>query len=393
MAALFFALSAGLVFAGENRREISFPVPSDVKPFERIRILVAPNKPEVQITCKAEVEVYDDRGNVVYRGPELSGVTVKPVADGLQWWARTVPSKSLLLKSKGGGIRVGGTGLYGDMILLHKNSKGQLDVINEISVEDYLKGVIPFEANPLWAIESLKAQVVAARSYAFFKMLERVNEPYDVTSGIYSQVYMGKRIENPKTNEAIEATRGEILTYRDKAFPGYFHSTCGGRTTRADLVWNVKKLEPLVGVECKFCKKSPHARWEASFAPAEIKEGMAKKGGIPVREVKSVKLDKIDEAGRAHLILIGSTWGERKVDADAFRIWMGPGKLKSNLITRISFIDGEFVFKGRGWGHGVGMCQYGMKYLGELGYDYHEILGYYYPGAQIMKLPEVAQSS
>ena len=115
---------------------------------------------------------------------------------------------------------------------------------------------------------------------------------------------------------------------------------------------------------------------------------MAKKGGIPVQEVQSVRLGRTDESGRAHSIIIGSTWMDKDVDADAFRVWMGPEKLKSNLIVRISAADGKFIFKGRGWGHGVGMCQYGMKYLGELGYGYRDILSQYYPGSQLVRLKE-----
>lgn len=384
---VLFFLAAGLLFAGEERQEVSLPLPADLKPFQRIRILVARNKPEVKVSCRTPLEVYDDRGNLVFQGPELDGATVRSVPEGIQWWTRIISTQSLLIKSLQGSIQVGGTGLFGDMVLLYKDPKG-LAVINELKLEDYLKSVVPFEANPLWTLESLKAQVVASRSYALFKMIDRAKEPYDVSSGTFSQVYVGKRIENPKTTQAVDETRGEILTYKNRIFPGYFHSTCGGRTARADLVWKVKRIEPLSGVECKFCRKSPHYRWEASFTADEIREKMKTKGGIPVREVKSIKLDKVDESGRAHVIMIGSTWAEKTVDADAFRVWMGPKKLKSNLITRISAADGKFAFKGRGWGHGAGLCQYGMKYLGELGYGYHEILGYYYPGAQVIRLNE-----
>jgi stage II sporulation protein D len=383
--ALLF-LPMGSLFAGDPRRDISRPIPPDIAPFSKIRILVAQNKPEVKVSCPAPIEVFDDRGGKVFQGAELKGATVKPAANGIQWWTKTVPTGSLLLKSAGGSIRVGGKGHYGDTVLLYKNSKGGLDVINEVPLEDYLKSVIPFEANPLWPSEALKAQVVASRSYALLRMIDMVHAPYDVSSGVFSQVYVGKQIENPKTNQAVDDTRGEVLTYKDKVFPGYFHSTCGGHTASADLVWKVKPVDPLRGVECQYCKKSPHYRWEASFTPQEIKEKMAKKGGIPVQEVNDVSMDKADESGRTHTIRIRSAWIEKPVDADAFRGWMGPEKYKSNLITRISKRDGKFVFKGRGWGHGVGLCQYGMKYLGELGYGYHEILGYYYPGAQVTRL-------
>jgi stage II sporulation protein D len=255
-------------------------------------------------------------------------------------------------------------------------------------LDDYLKGVIPFEGNPKWAPESLKAQAVVSRTFALTKMLARRGEEYDVSAGFMSQVYAGKQIENERTGQAVDATRGEVLLYKGKIFPAYYHSTCGGATTAADLVWRVKPLAPLGGVECKFCQRSPHYKWEATVTPAEIKQKLAKQE-MPVQDVLGIRTDKIDRTGRAHKLVIQSTWAEKIVDADAFRVWIDPMRLKSNLITRISSRDGVFVFKGRGWGHGVGMCQYGMKYLGELGYGYQEILGYYYPGAQVSKLKEL----
>lgn len=387
MVLILFTLQ--FLFAGEARREISLPLPADLKAFSKIRVLVSQNKSEVQVSCKTPFEVLDDKGNTVFQGPKLEGATVKPVKGGIRWWTETVPTNFLLLKTKNGNIQVGGKGLYADRILFQKNQKGSLDIINELDLESYLKSVIPFEANPLWSLEALKAQVVAARSFALFRMIERANAIYDVSSGVFSQVYVGKQIENPKTNQAVDETRGEILTYKGKIFPGYFHSTCGGRTTGADLVWDVKPIAPLSGVECKFCRKSPHYKWRTEISAQTIKEKMASNGGIPVQEVKSIELDKIDKSGRAHSLIIGSTWMEKTVDADAFRNWVDPKELKSTLITGISAQDGKFVFRGRGWGHGVGMCQYGMKYLGELGYSYHEILGYYYPGARVINLSEV----
>jgi stage II sporulation protein D len=108
--------------------------------------------------------------------------------------------------------------------------------------------------------------------------------------------------------------------------------------------------------------------------------------------VLGIRTDKIDRTGRAHQFVIQSTWAEKRVDADGFRVWVDPMRLKSNMITKIRANDtGAFVFRGKGWGHGVGMCQYGMKYLGELGYGYREILSYYYPGAQISQRKELQE--
>jgi stage II sporulation protein D len=383
----FFFCAIAPAFPAESLRDLTSPLPKDLKTLSKIRILVQSNKPQVKVSAAAPFEVLDDQGHAVTSGSKLAGATVRPIAQGIQWWDKIVPTRFLVVKSMGNGIRVGSSGVYRDEVLIYKNSRGSLDVINRVGLDDYLKGVIPFEGNPSWTLESLKAQTVAARTFAFTKMLARQAEEYDVSSGFMSQVYAGKQIEHDRTNQAVDATRGEVLLYKGKIFPAYYHSTCGGATAAADLVWRVKSLAPLGGVECKFCQRSPHYKWEAVVTPAEIKEKLAKQE-MPVQEVLGVRTDKIDRTGRAHKLVIQSTWAEKSVDADAFRVWIDPMRLKSNLITKIRANDaGAFVFKGRGWGHGVGMCQYGMKYLGELGYGYQGILEYYYPGATISKLP------
>jgi len=357
-------------------------------------VLVIKPRSEIKISCVAPYEIHDSQGARISAGEKLPVVTVRGQDRNILLGNKSVPGDLITVQSAGSGVHVGDSRVYGDTIAIKRVPGNQVEVINYLPVDDYVKGVVPFEANPLWELEALKAQVVASRTFAVYKMLEQAREPYDVTSGVYSQVYVGKKIENPKTNQAVEDTAGEVLTFKKRIFPGYFHSTCGGRTTDASQVWRVKPLEPLRGVECKFCAKSPHYRWESVFTPEEIKTKMAEKGGIPVQEVKNIRYGKVDLSGRAHEMIISSTWMEKTVDADAFRVWMGPEKFKSNLMTKISKTpEGKFKIKGRGWGHGVGMCQYGMKYLGELGYGYREILSYYYPGAEIVRLPDSGRGS
>lgn len=385
---LVYSLHVASAYGAGPLKDLSVLFPQDLAAFRKIRVLVLKEKAEIRVSCAAPFEVFDDQGRSVFKGTTLPGATVKPTAAGIQWWKEVFATKYLLMQSNGEGIRVGGKGVFGDTLLFYKNPKGSLDVVNELDLDDYLKGVLPFEGNPKWSLESLKAQAIVSRTFALTRMLDRRDEEYDVMSGVFSQVYAGKKIENERTNEAVEATKGQFLTYNGKLFPAYFHSTCGGATTAADLVWPVKPHPALRGVECKFCAKSPHYKWEGKVTPGEIKEKLAKHG-MPVKEVLDIKAGKKDATGRAHVLVIKSTWWEKTVDANAFRVWIDPMKLKSNLITKIRRTeDGAFVLKGKGWGHGVGLCQYGMKYLGQLGYSYREILGFYYPGAQIIEKSE-----
>ncbi|MBU9889527.1 MAG: SpoIID/LytB domain-containing protein, partial [Candidatus Omnitrophica bacterium] len=269
---------AGVVFAAAPLKDLSLPWPQNLQDYRKIRILVSKNKAAVQVSCKDSYEVWDDRGRLVFKGADLPGATVKPAASGLQWWKQSVETRFFLLRTQGAGIRVGQVGVFRDTVFVYKNSAGKLDIINELKIDDYLKGVVPFEGNPKWSMESLKAQAIVSRTFALTRMMERHGQEYDVMSGVFSQVYAGKKIEDERTNEAVEVTRGQVLTYNKKLFPAYFHSTCGGATTAADLVWPVKPHPALRGVECRFCQKAPHYKWESKVQPSEIKAKLAQHG-------------------------------------------------------------------------------------------------------------------
>lgn len=384
----FFFLLTGALQAKDSLRDLSVSLPAQLQGFLEIRILVLSDQSQIKMSTPGAFQILDNQGQLLFVDEKLGTTTVQPVASGIQWGERIISEKFILVKSPEAGIKVVDAGFYRGVIFLVKNEKGTLDVINKLNFDDYLKSVISFEANPKWGAEALKAQAVVARTFAFTRMIERQQEPYDVKAGVLSQVYVGKNSEDERASRAVDATHGQVLMYRNKLFPAYYHSTCGGATAAADLVWRVKRHGALQGVPCKFCENSPHYRWEATVTSAQIKEKLAKHG-LPVQEVLNIQTGKVDRTGRAHEFIIQSTWAKRSVDADAFRVWIDPMHLKSNQVIRIrKNDDGSFTFKGKGWGHGVGLCQFGMKYLAEIGYSYQDILGYYYPGAQVVDLKE-----
>ena len=140
-------------------------------------------------------------------------------------------------------------------------------------------------------------------------------------------------------------------------------------------------------MNCTFCHTSQYYRWQAEFSRTQI-ETKLRKNGYPAKsglqEIKPVDLDTV---GRARNFEIVFRSGEkRKIQANDFRLWLDPLKLKSTWIYLIERRDEKFIFHGKGWGHGVGLCQYGTKALAELGYNYSDILKYYYPGAEMINL-------
>jgi len=270
---------------------------------------------------------------------------------------------------------------YHNVIQLLKNPARSLTVVNEIDVEDYLKGVLPWESNPDWPKEALKAQAVVSRTYAIFKNIENRDFPFTLSADVGSQVYSGKSIEHPLSNQAIADTRGEILTHNGKIFPAFFHSTCGGKTTRADYQWKIEPHPSLKGVECPFCVGSKYDAWKAEFSVSEVQNLLAKKG-YALEGLEMITPDKLDESERPRFFVIRHAQGSLRLSANGFRLALGPDRIRSTKI-RVEKKGDRFLFKGRGWGHGVGMCQWGAKHLAELGYRYTDILRYYYPRSEI----------
>ncbi|HLD50166.1 MAG TPA: hypothetical protein VJC08_03120, partial [bacterium] len=165
---------------------------------------------------------------------------------------------------------------------------------------------------------------------------------------------------------------------------------CGGATTRAEHVWNVKPHPSLRGVNCTFCQSSQHYRWKTEFTRTQIEKKL-RKNGFPARSgIQDIKPLDFDTTGRAGNFEILFRSGEKiKIQSNDFRLWLDQLKLRSTWIYLIERQGDKFIFRGKGWGHGVGLCQYGMKALAELGYAYPDILKYYYPGAEMINLNTV----
>ena len=371
---------------GENQKALkktSLEIPADSKKWEYIRILLVHRSPDVKLETSSPFQIMEQNGNLLFSGKRLSPTRFKTVDGVIQAGKQSFPQAPLVVQSLGDGIKWDGR-VYRHSLLLWPDAKNGLTVVNRIPVEDYLKGVLPSEVNPKWPMEALKAQAVASRTYALFKALENQKERFDVSKDVMSQVYGGKTSEHSLSTKAVDATRGKILTYRSKFFPAYFHSTCGGTTTHAEYVWPVEAHPSLEGVVCEFCRSSKHYRWSAEFKKEEI-QAKLKKRGI-VSNVKSISIGSKDKSGRAKSFIVEDEQGKREIQSNDFRLWVDAMRFKSTLIDSIEPVAGGFRFKGRGWGHGVGLCQYGAKTLADFGYSYEDILKYYYPDTDITQL-------
>ena len=266
--------------------------------------------------------------------------------------------------------------------------KGKLEVINYLDIEEYLKGVLPKEISFLWPLDVMKAQAIASRSFALSKIYARKNKYYDLENNTYSQVYGGKSCEKNKTTKAVLETKDMVLEYNGKVLPAYFHSCCGGYTQSSLRAWGgIVMCKALNGVKCSYCKWSPHYHWKTKIKKQDIEEQLQNKK-IIFGNIEKIKIGEKDVSGRIKFLKIKSENKWSTVKIDSFISSFGGKILKSTNFSLKQKGD-FFVFNGYGWGHGVGMCQWGAFALSIKGWSFKKILKKYYPYSKIVNIKKL----
>lgn len=274
----------------------------------------------------------------------------------------------------------------GDIDIVRKDS-GKLMVINYIGLDEYLYGVLYHEVSHRWPMEALKAQAISARTFALYQVRQNRLQPYDLRSDIYSQVYGGSTSERWSTTMAVNATKDRVIVYRGDILPAYYHATCAGYTEDASNLWKID-LPPLKGVVCGFCKESPHYKWTKDIPLWALKDKL-RTSGYKLGKIVSATVLSRNKSGRVDKLEIKDGVGTSvTLTGKDFRQIVGPNELESTKFD-MSIKWGSLVFAGYGWGHGVGMCQWGIFGMARQGKKVDEILKYYYPGADITTIDKV----
>ncbi len=274
--------------------------------------------------------------------------------------------------------------LYRGQVEVRPTPEGRLVAINVLDLEEYLWGVIAQEIDPRWPIEALKAQAVVARTYALYQI--RHTKPgvaFHLRATTASQVYAGIRGEDSRTVQAVTDTAGQILTYRGDIISAFYHACSGGHTEDAEGVFGMQKPF-LVGVPDRFGLGCPHDLWQESVPLTRIQEALAQ-GGVAVDRITALVPVGASRSGRVRVIEIYHAGGRLGLPATQFRRLLGPDLLRSTHFT-VRVEKGMAIFVGKGWGHGVGLSQWGAKGMAELAYSYVEILKTYYPQVDIIAL-------
>ena len=258
----------------------------------------------------------------------------------------------------------------------------------EMDIETYLEGVLAGEMKNDWPMEALKAQAILARTFVlkFCTEKESKYEGADISTDIeeaqaYDETGINERIE-----EAVKETEGLVLSHQGQLPYAWFHAHSGGKTALAKEGLAYRENEPgyTKVTDGNESEKAPEEaqEWTASFSENEVIAAAKKIGYNGLGSIKEAKIGETGESGRALSILIN---GE-SISAPDFRIALGSTKMRSTLLTSLEFKDGMLMMSGKGYGHGVGMPQWGAYRMAEDGNSAKEIVQYYFKDITVEKL-------
>lgn len=286
--------------------------------------------------------------------------------------------------AKAGELSLDGRRYRGALELRHKS--GGLTAVNIVPVDDYLRSVVPEEMPVDWPAEAIKAQSVAARSFALASRGRHASEGYDLCTTTHCQLYTGTAAEKSASNAAIKATRGEVLTYGGKPIEALFHTDSGGMTENSEDVWG-SHVPYLRAAKDTPAKTMP---WTKTISRADLERKLAAKGH-DIGKVRSVALSPLaigraakdrTASGRVKTMTVKGTKGTATLSGTTWRSLLG---LKSTLFDAKLAKD-MVTFTGYGFGHGLGISQWGAERMAAKDKSYADILHHYYTGITLQQL-------
>lgn len=321
---------------------------------------------------------------------------------------------------------------YRGSFIFMLNDTGLMTVINYVNLEEYLYSVLGREMSPSWPIEALKAQAICARTYAIISWDKYASKGFNLDNSQNSQVYDGMRSEGERTIQAVDETKGMILMYDGAPAQTFYYSSSGGKTANVKYVWG-SEIPYLVSVEDDYenPEENVYASWSTSFSPEEIKE-LLKKSDKDIGDITGIDIKGVDN-GTVYDVVINGTKGTHQIKNGSVRSFFGlrsqyftltpPGKTtiypemyilgangrntittdkislypdaKAEEITVLSAngvntfsptikdSGDKYVFNGHGWGHRIGMSQWGAKGMADRGLSAEDILTHYFRGCYI----------
>lgn len=349
----------------------------------RVRLTVPDSG--VVITAEPELQV-----RIGGRGWKSNSVRVIFQPQGFRLAGADLPPQLLrdtvVITSGSRLIRVGSRSYRGVLVVFFLSDSGRTVVVNRLPLDEYLYSVVPCEIGPVNSetYEAVKAQAVAARSFTLSRLGRREGLGYDLyDSYLRDQEYRGAGAELVLANRAVDETHGEVLLYQNEVAEALYHGNCGGVTADGANPWLISVRDSPGTGGRPFCSWSGNFSWQMAIGLDSIERTLVRMTGRSGRiRIKDVRLKRDKESCRVEKLYFKTDRGELIVNGADFRFVLG---LKSTFFE-LRIIRGKAVFAGKGWGHGVGMCQDGAVGMSRFGYNYRQILKHYYPRLKLVRL-------
>ncbi len=345
-----------------------------------VRVLIAENAKSIYVKHSGRVNVYTQDKSKKYKISQAGTLAIKTHKNNQVQVGTLVANQPIIIEPIAGTtLEMDNNKYIGKWVVFPGKT---FNVVEYISLEQYLWGVLPYEMHHTWALEALKAQAVAARTYTLKSIEKKTGEPFDLYSDVRSQMYKGAGTVYDAVKQAVEQTRGQVLTYQGTLFFTYYHGNCGGGTDPVNI-WNVKSpaIKPLGGASCKFDAHSKSYSFKQDIAKSAV-EKFARTQGLK-GSLKSIKVAKKTASGRASHLTLKTGQGSKTVLCSSFRAAV---PIRSCKLIKITTGASKVHFEGHGYGHGIGMCQDGAHGMAKQGKTYKQILKQYYPGSTISQI-------
>jgi stage II sporulation protein D len=352
-----------------------------------LRIAIQQNVKQINVGSSTKAVVRDESsGQALGEIQGMNGFTAQANSGSvaLDRWKGGLIS----VEPTGGGVVWIGDRWYRGRVVLVPTGQG-LTAVNYVNLEQYLYSVLGSEMNGNWPQEALKAQAVAARSYALYQRQSSANSVFDLGDTDFWQVYTGVDRESVGTQMAVNATAGEVLTHKGQIINAVFHSSSGGCIDNVEEVWT----QPLPYLRAKrdFDQGAPVYQWSKTFDRNQLSSRITGVG-----EIESIEVDKQTTCKRIVSMRVKGSKGTRTISGDALRSALD---LRSTLFSIVSQTDRatksndgkpaptSFVVNGNGFGHGLGLSQYGAYNLAlQQRWNYQQIVLYYYDNTKLAKI-------
>lgn len=404
-----------------------------------IKVGIALHTPHISVSSSGGLLVTEG-GKILFSNKTSSSLTFKVENGMLSFFSHY--ARRVRISSYKGYIKVGKRNYRGYIEIYP--FKNFLNVINVLPLEEYLKGVIRMEISEKWPINAIMAQAIIARTFALYNWNKHIKEGFNLCATTHCQLYGGVTHESTITNEVVEKTKGLIIVYKGKPIDSVYHSASGGYTESSEYVWG-RYIPYLRAVKSDFEKPQKNIEWTFTITGDMLRKKIYSWYRKDIGEIYDIKIDKLSPHKRIFMLSVIGKKGKIKIKGTNFRFLLGTRNLKSTLFTinkleekrkvivlekvneKVSLIDkfqqkedwtldelidllkedlndtddknikiikkelevndGEtiFIFKGRGLGHGVGLSQWGAKALAERGYNYKDILNYYYQDTEVVR--------